>query len=104
MLWRPDMESKEILRIDQGSKSAYADISAGANFRKWPTDTLALQFGVDYRLSGAGLSAPITVRFTEMGAIPDTVEGSVDMLMAKGCTAQINRLAESMSEAETSGG
>ena len=41
-----------------------------------------------------------TVRFAAMDAAPDTVEGSVDMLMAKGCTRQLNRLVDTMSEAE----
>ncbi|KTE22682.1 hypothetical protein ATE67_01760 [Sphingopyxis sp. H050] len=104
MLWRPNMEGDTALEIESGGKKATVAIVDGANFRKWPTDQVPLQYGVDYRLSGAGLSKPVTVRFAEMGAIPDTVEGSVDMLMAKGCTPQLNRLAEAMSEAETAGG
>lgn len=104
LLWRPDMDSKEILRIDQGSKSAYADISEGANYRKWPTDTLPVEYGVDYRLSGAGLPAPVTIRFVQVEARPDTVEGSVEMLMAKGCEPQLGRLVDAMSESENAGG
>ncbi|MBL0915029.1 MAG: hypothetical protein IBJ13_05805 [Sphingopyxis sp.] len=104
MLWRPNMEGDTALEIESGGKKATVAIVDGANFRKWPTDQVPLQYGIDYRLSGGGLPKAVTVRFTEMGAIPDTVEGSVDMLMAKGCTPQLDRLAEAMSEAETSGG
>lgn len=100
LLWRPHMESDELLKIEQGSKSETVALIAGANFRKWPTDVLPVQYGVDYRLSGGGLTAPVTVRFTPLENAPDTVEGSVDMLMAKGCAPQLNRLVDTLSDAE----
>jgi hypothetical protein len=65
---------------------------------------MPVQYGVDYRLSGAGLTAPVTVRFAQMDTIPDTVEGSVDALMAKDCSPQLNRLVDAMSESEVTGG
>lgn len=104
LLWRPHMESDQLLKIDQGDRSETVAIVAGANFRKWPTDTVPIQYGVDYRLSGAGLAAPVTVRFAQLDAAPDTAEGSVETLMAKGCTPQLNRLVDAMAEAETAGG
>lgn len=104
VLWRPEMETKQMLRIDRGEQSAYLDIPEGANFRKWPTETMPVQFGVDYRLSGAGLAAPVTVRFTSMGPIPDSADASVDALLSKGCTPQLNRLVDAMAEAEATGG
>ena len=104
MLWRPNMEGDTALEIESAGKKATVAIVDGANFRKWPTDTLPVQYGVDYRLSGAGLAKPVTVRFAAMGTVPDTVEGSVDMLMAKGCSPQLNRLVDTMSETETAGG
>jgi len=103
-LWRPDMASDQLLKIEQGDKAETVAIVAGANFRKWPTEALPVQYGVDYRLSGAGLAQPVTVRFTQMGTLPDSAESSVDMLMAKGCTPQLNRLVDAMSESEKAGG
>lgn len=100
MLWRPNMEGDTALEIQGAGKKATVALVDGANFRKWPTDTLPVQYGVDYRLSGGGLAAPVTVKFTPMGTAPDTVEGSIDLLMAKGCTRQLNRLVDTMSEAE----
>ncbi|MDZ3832751.1 MAG: hypothetical protein U0S50_13190 [Sphingopyxis sp.] len=99
MLWRPHMDSDQLLRIEQGDKSETVAFVAGANFRKWPTDILPVQYGVDYRLSGAGLAAPVTVRFTAMESTPDTPEASVDALMVKGCTPQLDRLVDAMEEA-----
>jgi hypothetical protein len=100
MLWRPNMEGDTALEIEGGGKKATVALVDGANFRKWPTDTLPVQYGVDYRLSGGGLAAPVKVRFSKMENAPDTVEGSIDLLMAKGCSPQLNRLVDTMSEAE----
>ena len=100
MLWRPDMEGDTALEIESAGKKATVAIVDGANFRKWPTDVLPVQYGTDYRLSGGGLAKPVTVRFTAVENAPDTVEGSIDMLMAKGCSPQLNRLVDTMSEAE----
>ncbi len=100
MLWRPNMEGDTALEIESAGKKATVAIVDGANFRKWPTDVLPVQYGTDYRLSGGGLAKPVTVRFAAIENAPDTVEGSVDMLMAKGCSPQLNRLVDTMSEAE----
>ncbi|WP_428682988.1 hypothetical protein [Sphingopyxis sp.] len=104
LLWRPNMDTDELLSIEHGGKTEKVALVELSNFRKWPTDLMPVEYGTDYRLSGAGLAAPVTVRFTKMDAIPDTVEGSVDLLMAKGCGPQLNRLVDAMSESETSGG
>ncbi|WP_332819251.1 hypothetical protein [Sphingopyxis sp.] len=101
MLWRPNMEGDTALEIESAGKKATVALVDGANFRKWPTDTLPVKYGVDYRLSGGGLGSPVTVRFTPVENAPDTVEGSVDMLMTKGCSPQLNRLVDTVSEAET---
>ncbi|WP_293703922.1 MULTISPECIES: hypothetical protein [unclassified Sphingopyxis] len=100
MLWRPNMEGDTALEIESAGKKTTVAIVDGANFRKWPTDVLPVQYGVDYRLSGGGLAAPVNVRFAALENAPDTVEGSVDMLMAKGCAPQLNRLVDAMSDAE----
>ena len=100
MLWRPNMEGDTALEIESAGKKATVALVDGANFRKWPVDVMPVQYGTDYRLSGGGLAQPVTVRFAAMDNIPDTVEGSVDMLMAKGCSPQLNRLVDTMSDAE----
>lgn len=100
MLWRPNMEGDTALEIESAGKKTTVAIVDGANFRKWPTDVLPVQYGTDYRLSGGGLARPVTVRFAALENAPDTVEGSIDLLMAKGCTPQLNRLVDTMSEAE----
>lgn len=104
LLWRPTMDTEELLTIEQAGKIEKVALVNGANFRKWPTDVMPVQYGVEYRLSGAGLPTPVRVRFAQMDSVPDTVEGSVDMLVAKGCSSQLNRLVDAMSEGDTAGG
>jgi hypothetical protein len=99
MLWRPNMEGDTALEIEGAGKKATVALVDGANFRKWPTDTVPVQYGVDYKLSGGGLAKPVTVRFTSLASAPDTVEGSIDMLVTKGCSPQLNRLVDTISEA-----
>lgn len=103
-LWRPDMDSDQLLKIERADRSETVALVSGAHYRKWPTEALPVQYGVDYRLSGAGLGAPVTVRFTPMENTPDTVEGSIDMLVAKGCELQLDRLVDALSETDASGG
>ncbi len=98
MLWRPSMEGDTALEIAGAGKKATVALVDGANFRKWPTDTLPVQYGVDYKLSGGGLAKPVTVRFTPLENAPDTIEGSIDMLVTKGCTPQLNRLVDTISD------
>ena len=98
MLWRPSMEGDTALEIAGGGKKATVALVDGANFRKWPTNTLPVQYGVDYKLSGGGLAKPVTVRFTPLENAPDTIEGSIDMLVTKGCTPQLNRLVDTISD------
>ena len=104
LLWRPFMETDQLLKIERDGKSETIAFVAGANYRKWPTEAMPLAYDVDYRLSGAGLAAPVTVRFAAMEAIPATAEGAAEALMAKGCTSQLDRLVDAMSEAEAAGG
>lgn len=104
MLWRPDMTSDAALTIGAGGKSETVALVSGAQFRKWPTETLPLEYGVDYQMSGAGLAAPVTVRFAAIAAMPETPDAASEILMAKGCTPQLDRLVDTMSEAEAADG
>src|SRR3546814_19932489 len=97
------MESDQLLKIEQGTKTETVAFVAGANFRKWPAETLPVEYGVDYRLSGAGLAAPVTVRFAALGALPAAADGPAATLMAKGCTPQLHRPVDAIAGNEAAG-
>lgn len=98
LLWRPDMDSDQLLRIEQGDHVDTIAFVSGANYRKWPSETLPVQYGVDYKLSGGGLAAPVTMRFAALPTMPDGVEASIEALISKNCTGQVDRLAAAMAE------
>jgi hypothetical protein len=96
LIWRPEMDSDQLLRIEQGDTHETVAFVQGANYRKWPSDTLPLKFDVDYRLSGSGLTAPVTVRFAALPAVPETAEASAEQFLAKNCRNQLDRLVDAM--------
>lgn len=104
LLWRPDMESDQLLRIEQDGHSETVAFVSGANFRKWPTDAVPVKYGVDYHLSGGGLAAPVTVRFAALESVPETLDATVETLVANGCAPQLDRLVTVLSDAEGTGG
>jgi hypothetical protein len=65
---------------------------------------MPVQYGVDYRLSGAGMTAPVTIRFAPLENLPEAADGAAEMLMAKGCKPQLDRLVDAMAELEAAGG
>jgi hypothetical protein len=98
LLWRPDMDSDQLLRIEQGSHVDTIAFVSGANYRKWPNETLPIEYNVDYKLSGGGLSAPVTVRFAALENPSDDAQASMEALISKNCTGQIDRLAAAMAD------
>lgn len=108
LLWRPDMAADTLLKIEAGKgATTSADtvaLVAGANYRKWPTDTLPVRYDVDYQMSGAGLAKPVAVRFKAIEAMPESADEAVGTLMAKGCSGQLDRLVDAMADAEVPGG
>lgn len=104
MLWRPDMAGTTAVTITAGSKTETVGIMELSQFAKWPTETIPVEYGVDYRLSGGGLANPVTVRFAAVPAMPETPEAASEMLLGKGCTPQLDRLVDAMAEAEATSG
>lgn len=103
MVWRPDMAGDALLRVELGSDAAKAETLAfvdGQSYRRWPGDTLPLEAGASYRMSGAGLGAPVTISFQTLDAVPGTPDAIAETLLAKGCTAQLARLVDALAEEE----
>ncbi|MEY4270721.1 MAG: hypothetical protein RLZZ58_1937 [Pseudomonadota bacterium] len=102
LFWRPDMTSDALLTLETGSGAAAKSQSlayvSGANYVKWPRDAVPFATGADYRVSGVGLPAPVTLRFASVDAMPETVEATVDLLLAKGCKAQLDLLVDTLAD------
>ena len=53
--------------------------------------------GGTFRISGPGLTNPVTVRFALMSSQPTGLESTVSEMMGKGCTAQYEMLIDMVS-------
>lgn len=106
LFWRPEMAGDALLRIEVPSEEAKVETLAfveGQAFRRWPADTLPLRFEQDYRISGAGAASPVNIRFHQLDSLPETPDAIADLLLSKGCTGQLERLVDTMSEEESAG-
>jgi len=97
LLWRPDASTGTIVTVEGAGKTGRAELKADSQFKRWPAE-VPLQYGVDYRFSGGGLAAPVTIRFTPLETLPETPDASADILTAKGCTPQLDRLVDALQD------
>src|SRR3546814_11775921 len=67
MLWRPHMESDQLLKIEQGTKTETVAFVAGAHSRTWPAAPPTVEYAGDSSLPDAGLAAPAAVGVAALG-------------------------------------
>jgi hypothetical protein len=103
-LWRGNLNADTLLTVERldtpGTTPARLAFVAGQALRLWPTDTMPVTEGARYRLSGAGLAAPVEVTFALSGPpSADANEGAVaEMLATRGCTGQLADLGTRIDE------
>lgn len=105
LFWRPDFNGDTSLRVEPEGDAGKAETIAfldGQAYRRWPGATLPLDAGKAYRLSGAGLDKPVSIRFQMLDALPTTPDEIAAKLLERGCTAQLDRLVDTMAEDEMS--
>ncbi len=103
LFWRPDINGDTSLRVEAEGNAGKAETIAfldGQAYRRWPGATLPLAAGAGYRLSGAGLAQPVSIKFQLLDNLPDTPEAIAATLLERGCTAQLDRLVDTMAEDE----
>ena len=100
MLWRKGSDMPVMLtlaRVSDGKKMPIS-FAAGQAVRAWPVNDLTITENTEYRVSGAGLAKPTSIRFAVITP-SDTVDGLAQTLIAKGCTAQVDLLVETANSA-----
>jgi len=103
LLWRPDIAGEASLRVEaeaKGGKVEKLSFVDGQAYRRWPSATMPLATGNGYRLSGAGLPAPITIHIQLLDGLPETPDAIAAKLVERGCTAQLERLVDTMTDDE----
>jgi hypothetical protein len=106
MFWRPDMTGDAALKLEADGAGAVQQTLAfvdGQAYRRWPADVMPLKLGQPYRISGVGASKPVTMTFHQIEIAADSPESIADALLAKGCSAQLERLVDTMAEEEPTG-
>lgn len=97
-LWTPPHEqpaSMTLTRIADG-KSIPVALRAGQSVKAWPTADLPITDGSQFRVSGDGMSNPVTLRFAALGPNPQGLEGTASALIKAGCNAQLELLIETV--------
>jgi len=104
VLWRPDSsdEGTGTLLSADGSM-ANVTWRTGSSLRLWPTATLPVVDGQTYKFSNT-VSQPVKITVKLVTALPDDQVEVAGMLADKGCTAQLDLLANAATDGSASGG
>lgn len=97
-LWVPPHEeaaSLTLTRLSDG-KSVPIVLRAGQSVKAWPTIDLPIASGSQFRVSGDGMTNPVTLRFAALGPNPQGLEGTAAALIKAGCNAQLDLLIETV--------
>jgi hypothetical protein len=97
-LWAPPHEqpaSLTLTRLSDG-KSIPIALRAGQSVKAWPTADLPITNGSQFRVSGDGMTNPVTLRFAALGPNPQGLEGTAAALIRAGCNAQLDLLIETV--------
>jgi len=105
-LWRSNAAGAVAWTLTRAgsAKPVPMTFAANQNVRSWPVADLSLEEGVDYKLAGSGLPAPITIRFVTIGKLAANPEDIASALIGKGCAGQLDRLVEAGKSGATPAG
>lgn len=91
-LWRPDRDKAAQWRV-AGATTARVSFAAGEMVAAWPG---TVSDGARFTLSPEGGGASVSVTFAVLPALPANAEDAAAALIARGCTAQVELLAASL--------
>lgn len=107
LFWRPDISGDTSLVVEPEGGGAKAETIAfldGQAYRRWPVAALPLTAGSGYRLSGAALDKPVSIRFQLLDSLPEAPDEIAAKLLQHGCSAQLDRLVDTMADDEAAAG
>lgn len=97
-LWLPPHEqpaSVTLTRVSDGKSMPFA-LRAGQSVKAWPTADMPISDGAQYRVSGDGITNPVTLRFAALGPNPQGLESTASALIKAGCNSQLDLLIETV--------
>jgi hypothetical protein len=108
-LWMPSRDAATTLLITRVADNRAVSLAFRPlqSVKSWPMAELPMRNGDAFRISGAGLVAPVALRIATLGPNPKGLESTASALITAGCSAQLDLLIETVSVPsgeETSGG
>ncbi|HMP57522.1 MAG TPA: hypothetical protein PKD92_13265 [Novosphingobium sp.] len=95
-LWRADASAPASYRIaGAGNAAATVDFAAASMVAGWDA-MLPVADGASYAISRTGSAQSVTISFALLPEMPATPEDMARVLIEKGCTTQLDLLAQSM--------
>ncbi len=94
-LWRPSNAADATLTLSSsgGKTTAPVAFMTGQAVRPWPVDTIAIANGAKVQLAGIAAN-PVTIELKLLPTVPQTLDDAAAALLAQGCTAQVDLLAD----------
>jgi hypothetical protein len=98
-LWRPNAEADATLNVRGGSTTQSINFPAGHATVPWPSQ-LPVADGGEYQLEWDGSGEPSKVSFVMVKAPTDDLVDAAQVLIDKGCQAQLDLLVETSEKAD----
>jgi hypothetical protein len=104
-LWRPLVDKDQTLTFTRTSDGKATNVLFAKNqtSRAWPVADLPVTDGVQYRVSGEDLAAPVSLTLRTVGTVAPSPETIGSALIKAGCTAQVDLLVEKATPPATGG-
>ena len=96
-MWRPGREQDSTYVIASASSPEHVHVSFPKDvmIADWDAALMPLSDGAEFSITGPG-GEPVTLKFAQLEAMPETPEDMADALIAKGCTGQLELLASTL--------
>ncbi len=97
-IWMPSKDTVSNLTITRLSdgKAVPVAFKPLSSTRAWPSAELPISSDGQFKVSGGGLAAPVTLRFALLGPNPQGLESTASALIKAGCNAQLDLLVEAV--------
>lgn len=98
-IWRSSAGAAQSLSITRvgDSKTAPLEFRAAQSMRAWPVAEVPIVDGAQYKIWGAGMTNPTTIRIAALGPNLEGLEGTAAALIKKGCDNQLDLIIETVS-------
>jgi hypothetical protein len=98
VVWRPDYTGSATASIVEPANGNVIEIAwrKGNPLKAWPKDVLPVTDGASYRLLGSSVPQSVEVNFVVLESEPVDLDDTAAVLIANGCTGQLDLLVETL--------